>query len=97
MELKLLVPGMKYGGKSHDSSQSSIPSGKLEKGPGGSVKQEVIEQFFVLQDQRVELVGQGEDHVEVMGWQQPLHALVEPSCLLQILTFGAVAITAGIV
>jgi hypothetical protein len=97
VELELLVPSMKHRGKSHLSPKPFIPSGQLKKGPGGSVKQEVIEQFFVLQDQRVELMGEGEDYVEVMGWQQPFCALVEPSCLLEILAFGAVAIAAGIV
>ncbi len=97
VELELLIPGMKHGGKFHVNSQSFIPSGKLKKGPGGSVKQDVIQEFFVLDGQGVEIMGEGEDHVEVMGWQQPFHALVEPSCLLQTLAFGAVAITAGIV
>ena len=42
VELEPLIPGMKHGGKADVSSQSFIPSGKLKKGPGGSVKQEMI-------------------------------------------------------
>lgn len=53
--------------------------------------------LFVLQHQGVELVWEGEDHMEVMGRQQSLGAILEPSCLLEALAFGAVAITAGIV
>jgi len=49
-----------------------------------------------LQDKRVELVRQGDDYMEVAGGQQLLGSLEEPASLLEVLTLGAVTVTARV-
>ena len=97
MKQQVLGPGMEHGGEAHLGAESPVASGKGKQGLGGGLEQQVVEAFFVFEHQGVELVWEGEDHMEVMGRQQSLGAILEPSCLLEALAFGAVAITAGIV
>ena len=97
MKQQFLGPGMEHGREAHLSAESSVASGKGEQGLGGGLEQQVVKGFFVFEHQGVELVWEGEDHMEVMGRQESLGAFLEPSGLLEALAFGAVAITAGIV
>ena len=59
---ELLIPGMKNQGKAWGSLKMSFS--KFQKGLGDGLKEEVEEQFFVYQDEGVELMRQGKDRVE---------------------------------
>jgi hypothetical protein len=97
MKQQVLGPGMEYGREAHLGAESSVASAKGKQGIGGCLEQQVVEAFFVLEHQGVELVWEGEDHMEVMGRQQSLGAILEPSCLLEALAFGTVTVTAGVI
>jgi hypothetical protein len=82
VEETLLIPGVKHSAEAHMSGQPVVPSGQLEQGAGSRAEQGVVQELLVVQDEGVELVGEGGHRVEVVGGQQPLHAAMEPSELL---------------
>ena len=97
VELQLLIPGVKHGGEAHMSGQPGIASGQLEQSAGSRAKQGVVQELLVAQDEGVELVWEGGHRMEVVDGQQPEHAAMEPSDLLEALAFGTVAIAAGVI
>ena len=69
-------------------------AGEFEQRLGTSSEQQIVKQSLVLQHERRELVGQGEDDVKVRDGQQLSPALGEPTGAGIPLTSGAVPITA---
>jgi hypothetical protein len=61
------------------------------------MEEQVIKATLVVQDQRIENVGNGEDDVEVRDRKESVHTCFEPVGPLTGLAFGTVAIAAGIV
>ena len=60
-----LAPGMKNGKEADFGAEMFRVAGNgLERGGGGG-EQQVIKHFLVLQGQRIELFGNGEDNVEI--------------------------------
>jgi hypothetical protein len=74
-----------------------IPQGQFLEGLGGGSEEEVVENLFVLEDEGIQVVGEGDDHMKVMSGEESIFASFEPFCLVQILAFGAVAVAAGVV
>jgi hypothetical protein len=70
--------------------------GNLQKSFGTGPEQQMVEEFFVLQHQWRELVGQGKDHVEVVDGEQFFLASHEPTTTGCDLTLGAVPIATGV-
>jgi hypothetical protein len=70
--------------------------GNLQKGFGAGPKQQVVEEFLVLQHQGRELVGQGKDHVEVVDREQFFLASREPTLTGCHLTLRAMPIATGV-
>jgi hypothetical protein len=66
------------------------------QGYGGGAKQQVVEEFPVLAGERVQFGWDGEDQMDVSRGEELLAAGVEPTPLGMGLTFGAVAIAAGV-
>ena len=97
MGIELLIPGVQYGGKTDLSPQALVVPGKLFKGPGGGLKEEIKDEFAVQQGQGIEFVRQGNHQVEVAGGQTTLQARCQPPGLLSALALGTVPIAAGIV
>jgi hypothetical protein len=63
----------------------------------GSPEQQTVHLAFVLESQRREWFGQGEDHMEVVARQQLCLALFQPAGSRHSLTLWAVPIRAGVV
>lgn len=56
-----------------------------------------VEEFLVAEDQRIELMGKCECHMEIRGIDHFCPAFVNPYFLIDSLAVGAAAVTAGIV
>ena len=67
---KSLSPGMEDRREAKFRSQMAGISGELFEGVRYGVEEIIIEQSLIKADHLVELMGQGEDEVEVGSWQQ---------------------------
>jgi hypothetical protein len=64
---------------------------------GGSLEEEIVQNFFVLKDQRIQFMGKGDNDMKVMGWEESLVSVLEPFGLAQTLAFGTMAVATGVV
>lgn len=87
---KRLVPGVKDHRESQLSAQ--VVAAEFQEGLTGGSKEQVEKSSLVRQDDRVELVGQGEDIVEVRNGEEFALAILEPPGLGQALAFWTVSI-----
>ncbi len=71
--------------------------GKGLQGLIHSRKQEVEHDSLVAEDDRVQLVGQSEDQMEVSAGQELCLSIIEPLFLDQCLTFRAVPVPTGVI
>ena len=95
---ELLIPGVQDRGESQLSAQAVLRiGGKLLKRPGDRLKEETVDEPWIVPRERVDLVRQCEDGVEVGHGQQLRPPLLEPLSLGQDLTLGTVAVAAGVV
>jgi hypothetical protein len=62
---------------------------------GGGAEEDVVDRLFVVEGEGGDGLGKSEDHVEVLGGQQLLPALLEPLFARRSLAFGAVTVTTG--
>lgn len=92
MKEHILVPGMKHGSKAYVCLKPFPTSCQFEETLGCGSKQDVVQHFFVVEDERIELMRKRDDHVKISGGQDTLALLSKPSCALQGLAFGAVSI-----
>jgi hypothetical protein len=60
------------------------------------LKEHVVEAHRVSQDQGAQFMGEGEDHMEIVGWQEFFGTIDDPACFLKALTLGTVSISAGV-
>ena len=90
-----LVPGMQHG----DDSDSSLKTraAKLKERFADGFKQNSEQNLFVGEDQAVENVRQGKDHMEIAHRQELRGLLLKPLGFGQRLALGAVAVTAGVI
>ena len=70
--------------------------GDLQKGFGAGPKQQIVEEFFVLEQEWRKLVGQGKDHVKVADCEQFFLASREPTATGCHLTLWAMPIATGV-
>ena len=90
-----LPPGMKNGEEPDFGAEVFWVQGYgLESGRSG-VEQKFVEHGLILQRQRIELFGDGEDDVVIVDGQQFSLALFDPLLAGQVLALRAVAVTAG--
>ena len=97
MEGQRTGPGVQDRGDSERAAEALRVLTELEQGGGRGGEQEVEEADPVAQGDRLELLGDGEDHVEVVGGEHTLDAIGDPLGLAQALALGAVTIAARIV
>jgi hypothetical protein len=97
VEIEVLIPGMENCRKADLGSQALIVPGKLPEGAGSGCEEEIEDELFVEQGQRVEFVGQGYHQVKVVSWQESLPTFFQPLCLLEALALRTVAIAAGVI
>ena len=92
---EVLVPGVKRGNKARFSAEFVFTEGQKRLGCG--VKQDGEHHLFMAQDDGVELMGQGEDHVEVLYRQDLSSSFLKPAFTRHVLACGAMPIAAGMV
>ena len=95
--LQALIPGMEHAEEADLGSQVPGITGDLQQSCSTSVKQQVIDQPFILQCERSQFPRQGEDDVHVAGGQQLSFTRLEPPQARIALTLGAVPVTARVV
>ena len=98
MRTQRLVPGVQNRSKPKLAVKLMLRvAPELQQGVGRAGKQQVVAERFVLQDKRLQLRGQGEDHMEVGQLQQIGLLLCQP-CLSGLdLAVRAMPIAAGVV
>src|SRR6516165_1964725 len=96
MSVELLTPGMQHGEETNFRTEVSRITRNFLKGFRTGVKQEIVEDLFVLQDQWHQAVGQCEDNVHVGGGEKFSSTRSNPALPSGDLTFRAVAIAATV-
>jgi hypothetical protein len=78
---------------------SEVPGvgGNLEHGLSGGAEEKIVKQPRVPLTQRVQLVGQGKNNVEVRYAEQVLFASCEPTVACLRLAFGTVSVATGVI
>jgi hypothetical protein len=95
MSEQVLSPGMEYREESDLGSEMFGFGGYFQKGFGTGAEQEVIEDPLVLQDELGELVGKGEDNMDVGDRQEFVLASRDPFIAGSALAFWAMPIAAA--
>ena len=95
--LQSLVPGMEHAEEADPGSKVPGIARDLKQSCSTGVKQQVVDQPFILQCERSQFPRQGEDDVHVAGGQQLSFPRLEPAQARVALTLGAVPVTARVV
>ena len=88
---------MEHGDEADLGTEMTGVGGDGAQGRGGAAEQDVVDDALVLQGNRGDRLGDGEDHMEVRHRQQVGLACFQPGSARQRLALGAVAIPAGII
>ena len=94
MKLELLRPGVKHAEESDFGTETVGIGGYGLQCLGAGVKQQIVEEFFVLQGQGGEFSGHGEDHMNVGRGQKFLAACFQPPLPGMALALWAMPIAA---
>ena len=97
MMLQSLIPGMEHAEEADLGSKVPWIAGDLQQSCSTGVKQQVIDQPFILQCQRSQFPRQSEDDVHIAGGQQIPFPCLEPAQAGVALTLGAVPVSARVV
>src|ERR1035438_3181665 len=97
MMLQSLVPGMEHAEESDLRAEVTRVVGDLQQSCSASVKQQVIDQPFILQCQRREFPRECEHDVDIVSGQQFPFPCLEPAQACIALTLGAVPVSARVV
>src|SRR5208282_2009993 len=97
MMLQSLVPGMEHAEEADPGSKVPGIAGDLQQSCSTGVKQQVIDQPFILQGERSQFPRQGEDDMHVVSGQQLSFPRLEPAQARVALALGAVPVTARVV
>jgi len=97
MEQKILSPSVEHGGKTDLRTQPARIGGQFQQRLTGGAEQQAIQHAPILQAQRLELLGQCEDDMEVRRRQEPRQTRLHPLDLASGLALRAMAIAAGVV
>src|SRR5207253_9263668 len=88
---------MEHAEETNLGSQVAWIAGDLQQSCSTGVKQQVIDQPFILQGERSQFPRQREDDVHVAGGQQLAFPRLEPAQASVALTLGAVPVAARVV
>jgi hypothetical protein len=97
MMLESLVPGMEHAEETDLGAEVTRIAGDLQQSCSTGVKQQVVDQPFILQCERSQLPRQGEDDVHVAGGQQLSFPRLEPAQARVALALGAVPVSARVI
>src|ERR1035438_7502137 len=73
---EVLSPGVENGGEAQLGLEALLA--ELEKGGAGALKEQAVERGLVLEDERAQGGGEGEDPVEIADGQERAPLLLEP-------------------
>jgi len=79
MMLQPLIPGMKHAEETDLGAEKARVAGDLQQGFGAGVKQQVVDQPFVLQREWSQFSRQGEDNVDIAGGEQFAFPRLKPA------------------
>ena len=88
---------MKHGGHADLSAKMVRVASDRQQSLGGGLKEDSVDEGLVAQGERIEIVGQREDDVEVRRRQQALEPLREPLRSSGALALGAMPVAAGVI
>jgi hypothetical protein len=94
---EFLIPGVKHTEEADLGAEMLRIASDFEEGFGTGLQQQMIQNFLVLQGERRQLMGQGEDNMNVTGRQKFLATCFEPSVASVGLTLWAVPVAAAVV
>ena len=97
MQSQVLSPRMQNGEEADFSPEMPGVGGNFEHGLSAGAEEQIVEQPWVTLTQRVQLMGQGEDDVEVRDAEQVLFASCQPTVTCLRLAFGTVSVATGII
>lgn len=93
----LLVPGMEHLDDAGLGAQVSLVGAELEERLRAAFVEEPVKVLLVGEDEGVQLMGEGKDHMEVRRVNDLGPTPVHPELLLDGLAVGAAAVAAGII
>ena len=96
MVLKILSPGVEHTEEADLCAKMLWIGVNFQQGCGAGSEQEVVDDLLVLQGQPRQLMGNGEDDMYVVDWQQFLAASGEPLVASVGLALGTVSGAAGV-
>ena len=70
MKVQVLAPGMQHGEEADFHAQTLGVAGDGQQSFGGGAEEDVIDDFFVVEGDGGDGLGEGEDHMEVLDGQQ---------------------------
>src|ERR1700693_4911992 len=97
MMLQSLVPSMEHAEEADLRAEVAWIAGNLQQSCSTGVKQQVIDQPFILQCEGSEFPRECEDDVDIEGGQQFLFPCLEPAQAGIALALGAVPVSARVV
>lgn len=97
MQSQVLSPGVQDAEEADLGSEVLGVGGNLKHGLGGGAEEQIIEQPWIALTERVQLVGQGKDDVEVRYAEQVLFAPCEPALARLGLALGTVPVATGVI
>src|SRR5262249_32674486 len=97
MEPEFLIPGVQHAEETNLCTEVSRIASHFEKCFRADTKQEIVEDLFVVQQQRSQVAGECEDHVQVARGEQFSLTGGDPAFPSRDLTLWTVTITAAVV
>src|SRR5271167_1428624 len=94
---ELLAPGVQNTEEADLGAEVSGIASDFQKCFRTDAKQKIVEDLLVLQDQWSQPLGQGEDHMDVAGWEEFSLTRLDPTVAGSGLTLRAVPISARVV
>ncbi len=95
MQSQVLSPGVQNAEEADLGSEVFGVGRNFEHGLSAGAEEQIVEQPWIAPTERVQLVGQGKDDVEVGDAEQILFAACEPAPARMRLALGTVAIATG--
>ena len=97
MQEQILVPGVKDGGEADLGLQTFPASCQLKQRLSSCSKEDSVQGCLVLENERIEFVGQRDNDMVIPRGQDYFQLLVQPLCTLKALALRAVSVAAGVV
>ena len=97
MMLQALIPGVEHAEETDLRTEVTRIAGDLQQGLSTSLKQQVVDQPFILQCERSQFPRQGEDDVHVAGGQQLPFPRLKPALAGVALASGTMPVATRVV